>query len=104
MRLFLLSALAWLFSKVSRTKDGMPTRAALWSSILITAAVFGLGHLPATGLSTAITPLVVLRSIDLNGMAGILFGYFYWKRGLEAAMLCHFTADVVLHFVWPFIR
>ncbi len=104
MRLFLLSALAWLFSKVSHTKNGMPTRAALWSATLITACVFGLGHLPATALSTALTLLVVVRALVLNGIVGMLSGYFYWKRGLEAAILSHFTADVVLHFVWPLIR
>jgi membrane protease YdiL (CAAX protease family) len=33
----------------------------------------------------------------LNGLAGLAFGYLYWTRGLESAMLAHFTADLVLH-------
>ncbi len=104
MRLFMLSALAWLFGKVSHINDGLPGRGALWLATLATSVGFGLGHLPAVSLGKAITPLVVAREVVLNGIAGTIFGYLYWKRGLEAAMLSHFMADIVLHFIWPFIR
>ena len=26
-----------------------------------------------------------------------VFGWLYWKRGLEAAMISHFSADIVTH-------
>jgi membrane protease YdiL (CAAX protease family) len=104
LRLFLLSVLAWLFSKVRHTDQGLPTHGVLWLATAIAASIFGLLHLPATSLTVAITPWVVVRAILLNGMMGMLFGYFYWKRGLEAAILCHFSADIVLHFVWPMIH
>jgi membrane protease YdiL (CAAX protease family) len=41
--------------------------------------------------------MVILRAVLLNGLGGIVFGYLYWKRGLEAAMIAHFSADIVLH-------
>lgn len=104
MRLFLLSVLAWLFSKVSHTERGLPTQGALWLATLIAALVFAFGHLSATSITVVMIPLVVLRSLVLNGILGILFGTFYWKRGLEAAVLCHFAADLVVHFIWPFVR
>ncbi|MCK7526806.1 MAG: hypothetical protein MZV64_59015 [Ignavibacteriales bacterium] len=44
-----------------------------------------------------LTPLVITRAIVLNGLAGIGFGWLYWKRGLEFAMIAHFSADIVLH-------
>ncbi len=103
MRLLLVSTLAWLFSKLSHTADGTPTRGAVWVAISAAAVVFGLGHLPATSLTMAITPLVVTREIVLNGIMGVVFGAMYWKRGLEAAMLTHFSADIVLHFLLPMV-
>ena len=44
-----------------------------------------------------LTPLVITRAILLNGIGGVVFGWLYWKRGLEAAMIAHFSADIVLH-------
>jgi membrane protease YdiL (CAAX protease family) len=101
LRLLLVSALAWLFGKVSHTAVGTPTREAFWVAIGGAAIIFGLGHLPATSLTVATSPLVVLRAIVLNGIMGAIFGAIYWKRGLEAAMLTHFSADIVLHVLFP---
>jgi len=36
--------------------------------------MFGLGHLPITSTITSITPLIVVRAVLLNGIAGIIFG------------------------------
>jgi hypothetical protein len=33
----------------------------------------------------------------LNGIAGLVFGWLYWRNGLVAAMVAHTSADVVLH-------
>ena len=30
---------------------------------------------------------------------GVAAGYLYWQYGLEAAMLAHFTGDIVLHII-----
>jgi membrane protease YdiL (CAAX protease family) len=42
---------------------------------------------------------VVLRAIVLNGLAGVAFGYLYFTRGLESAIVSHFSADIVLHVI-----
>lgn len=97
LRLGLMSILVWLGRFISRTQDGRPTLAVLWSANILAAVLFGLGHLPATAALFPITPLVISRAIVLNGVAGIAFGYLYFKHGLEAAMLSHFTADIILH-------
>ena len=75
-----------------------------WAAIVVTALVFGIGHLPATAAVLPLTPLVVARALLLNGLGGLLFGWLYWRRGLLAAMLAHFSADVVLHVVVPLLR
>ena len=97
LRLFVMSLLAWFGSFISKTADGKPTSIVFWIANILAAVLFGLGHLPATAMIIPLTPLVITRAIVLNGLGGIAFGYLYWKRGLEAAMIAHFAADIVLH-------
>lgn len=97
LRLFLMSLLAWLGRFVSKTQEGKPTNSVFWIASILAAVLFGLGHLPATAMIIPLTPLVITRALVLNGLAGVAFGWLYWKRGLEAAMISHFAADIVLH-------
>ena len=97
LRLFLMSLLAWLGKFVNRTASGQPTPLIYWMANILAAILFGLGHLPATAALLPLTALVIARALLLNGLLGIAFGYLYWKRGLEAAMISHFSADLVLH-------
>ena len=97
LRLLVMSLLAWLGTFVSKTQDGKPTSAVFWIANILAAVLFGLGHLPATEMIIPLTPLVITRAILLNGIGGVIFGWLYWKRGLEAAMVAHFSADIVLH-------
>ncbi len=97
LRLFVMSFFVWLGRFISKTAEGKPTAAVIWSANILAAVLFGLGHLPATALLVPLTPLVIARAVVLNGLLGIVFGWLYWKRGLEAAMISHFSADLVLH-------
>ncbi len=97
LRLCIMSFLAWLGHFVGKTADGRPTVAVLWVANILAAILFGLGHLPATAALMPLTPLVILRAVVLNGLAGIAFGYLYFTRGLESAMVSHFTGDLILH-------
>ncbi|HSO12434.1 MAG TPA: CPBP family glutamic-type intramembrane protease [Anaerolineales bacterium] len=97
LRLFLMSLLAWIGSFISKTAEGKPTGMVFWTANILAAIFFGLGHLPATATVMPLSPLIVTRAVVLNGVAGIFFGYLYWKRGLESAMISHFSADIVLH-------
>jgi len=99
LRLGLMSVLVWLGRFISKTEDGRPTLAVLWIANILAAVLFGLGHLPATAALFPITPLVVMRAIVLNGFVGVVAGYLYYKYGLEAAMISHFSADIVLHVI-----
>jgi len=97
LRLLVMSFLAWLGKFISKTSEGKPTSAVFWIANILAAVLFGLGHLPTTALLVPLTPLVITRAIVLNGLLGVVFGWLYWKRGLEAAMVSHFSADIVLH-------
>jgi len=97
LRLFVMSLLAWLGSFILKTSEGKPTNTIFWIANILAAVVFGLGHLPAASLIVPLTTLVVIRIILLNSLGGIVFGWLYQTRGLESAMISHFSADIVLH-------
>jgi membrane protease YdiL (CAAX protease family) len=97
LRLFVMSLFAWLGSFISKTAEGKPTSAVFWIANILAAVLFGIGHLPATAIIIPLTPLVITRAIVLNGLAGVAFGWLYWKRGLESAIVAHFSADIILH-------
>ena len=79
--------------------------ATFWSANVIVAILFGLGHLPNAATVMQITPTVVALALALNGVAGVTFGYLYWKRGLESAIIAHFSADFVIYVIGPmFLR
>lgn len=97
VRLCIMSLLAWLGKFINKTPEGRPTVVIFWIANILAAILFGLGHLPATATLLPLTPLIVVRAIVLNGLLGIAFGYLYFTRGLESAMISHFSADLVLH-------
>lgn len=96
MRLFLLSLVAWVLGRWWKTPAGLPAQGAFWTAILVVAVLFGLGHLPVTAAVTPLTPVLVVRALVLNSVAGVAFGYLYWRHGLEAAMAGHMSAHAVL--------
>lgn len=108
LRLFLLSFLALGLRNARNLLVGARgvdlTPAVFWTANAIAAVLFGLGHLPMTSHLVALTPLIVTRAIVLNGLVGLLTGYLFWRRGIELAMLCHFSADIVLHVVAPLLQ
>ena len=97
-----MTLVVWIFFKIKKTETGKPTKAGIWLAIVLAAVLFGIGHLPTVMAITTLTPLVIVRTIVLNGVGGIIFGWLYWKKGLESAMISHFSADIVLHVI-PFI-
>ncbi|HEV7744378.1 MAG TPA: CPBP family intramembrane glutamic endopeptidase [Pyrinomonadaceae bacterium] len=100
-RLFLLTLVAWIANRSWRNTVPKLSNSAFWFANVFTAIIFGLGHLPSASLFMPITPLVVVAALLLNGVAGIAFGYLYRRDGLEAAMIAHFTCDVMIWVVGP---
>lgn len=101
MRLFLMTVFIWISLKVSRSEK--PTPLGIWVSVILAAVIFGIGHLPVTASLTQLTALVIFRALVLNGIGGIVFGWVFWKKGFEAAVIAHFTTDVVLLTLLPLL-
>jgi hypothetical protein len=95
-RLFLLSLVLWLIGRVWHTSQGKPARGAFWTANTLVAILFGLGHLPAAAHMMQINATAILYVLSLNGVAALLFGYLFWRHGLESAMIAHFFTDLAL--------
>lgn len=100
LRLFLMTLLVWV---IARLRKAVPQPWIYWSAILIAAVLFGAGHLPAAQHVWGLDAFVVFRTVFLNVIVGLVFGWLYWKRGIEMAVLAHFSADIVLHVLPPLI-
>ena len=81
LRLFVMTLIAWVIFRIRKTEEGKPTNTVMWLAIIIAAVIFGIGHLPAVMAITTLTPLVIVRTIILNAVGGIIFGWLYWKKG-----------------------
>jgi membrane protease YdiL (CAAX protease family) len=99
LRLFIVSLFAWLLGIIFKSAHVVKNSTIMWTAIILASLLFGLGHLPATATILPLTPIVVVRAILLNGIGGLVFGWLYWKRGLEYSIVAHFTTDIVLHAV-----
>jgi membrane protease YdiL (CAAX protease family) len=88
----LLVWVGWRFAG----RPSTPSRGTVWAAIVVAAVVFGLGHLPAVGATTALTPVLVAQVVFLNSVGGVVFGWVYWRYSLEAAMVAHAAAHIAL--------
>ncbi|HEX9945326.1 MAG TPA: CPBP family intramembrane glutamic endopeptidase [Thermoanaerobaculia bacterium] len=68
---------------------------SIWLGILVACILFGLAHVG----NLPNVPHPYLRAITLNGVAGLVLGWLYWFRGLEAAVLAHLAADATVYLV-----
>ena len=100
-RLFALSLFLWLLRKITRAQTPQASPVIFWIANVIIAGLFAAGHVPAAKIFLPLTPLVWAAIFSINGGASLAFGYLCWKRGFEAAILAHFSADFTLHVIGP---
>ncbi len=68
-----------------------------WIGILFAALLFALGHFPIAYSSVGNPSTALLGYILIgNSIGGIVFGWLYWKKGLESAFLAHIFTHVVM--------
>jgi len=96
LRWGLMTALVWLAWRFLQQRRGNVRAPFVWLAIAVSALVFAAGHLPAASvLLGALDVPVVAFVMGVNTTFGLLFGYLYWRRGLESAMIAHAVAHLV---------
>jgi hypothetical protein len=98
LRWGVMTFLAWVLWRVAQRGVGEPRGWIMWSAIVMAALLFGAGHLSAASLifEGGLTPVVIIRTVLLNAVAGVFMGWLYWRRSLEAAMISHASFHVAL--------
>jgi len=94
MRLFLMTILAWLGGLVQREEDGRPSPTVMWCAVILSGFLFGYAHIDQVVPTPEIYDALILM-LMVNMMFGIVFGWLYWKQGLESAILAHFMVDAL---------
>ena len=95
MRWGLMSFVAWVGMRLFvRNASTLPAAIGV-AAIVIVALLFAAGHLPAAAMTAPLTSGVVARTLLLNAVAGLLFGWLFWRRSLESAMVAHASVHVV---------
>jgi hypothetical protein len=98
LRFFLMTLLVWISWKIKRTSQGLPTSAGVWMAILIVSFIYGLGYL-SSSLSASMEQVQMIAILLFNALAGIAFGWLYWKKGLEAAIIANLTSSLMIFVV-----
>src|SRR5690606_33412264 len=74
MRLFFMIFLFWILAKLFA--NGAISSAVYWTVILLSALLFGIGHLPlAQEFFGSFATAVILRTLLANGLLAVLFDY-----------------------------
>lgn len=93
----LMTLLVWGTWRLFQKGAGKPQPAYFVAAILISSILFGMGHLPyAFLLFPDATTGLILYVIIANSAFGFIAGYLYWRKGLEAAIIAHMVAHVVM--------
>ena len=96
LRWGLMTAFTWLAWRFVQGKRGAVKPGLTWLAIAVSALLFGMGHLPvADYLIGSLNGPVVLFVVALNATFGLLFGWLFWRRGLESAMVAHALTHLV---------
>lgn len=100
MRFGLMTLFVFLASKIARHQKP----AVYWLGIIISAFLFALGHFPVAFQAVSNPSALLLFYLVIGNMiGGIVFGWLYWKKGLESAMIAHIFAHVVMVLAEPMI-
>lgn len=96
LRLFLFTLIYYTLGKCI-TINEKNRSISLWCINIFIALLFGIGHLPAAFRLTLPSTFEIFRVLFLNGIAGVVFGWLYWSKGIWAAIAAHFVTDIIIH-------
>lgn len=84
-----------LGARVFAHRGALP-RGVVAAAAVLSALLFAAGHLPAAAAVAPLTGAVVVRTLLLNGVAGLVFAAVYARYTIESAMVAHASAHVAL--------
>jgi membrane protease YdiL (CAAX protease family) len=104
LRWGVMTTFTWLAWRFFQGKRGTVNPGLTWLAIVVSALLFGVGHLPAASyLIGSLNGPVVLFVVGLNAAFGLMFGWLFWRRGLESAMVAHALTHLVSYAAAQFL-
>ena len=93
MRFGFTTLVIWIIFKVNKKLNNV----TYWTGIILASILFAVGHFPVV-FNAVKNPTIELLAYVLigNSIAGLFFGWLYWKKGLEAAFIGHIFAHVAM--------
>lgn len=93
MRFGLMTLLVWIIYKITKKL----TAPVYWIAIILSSFVFAMGHLPIVfQVVSEPTFLTYAYIISANSIGGVVFGYAYYKKGLETAFIAHAFTHITM--------
>jgi hypothetical protein len=94
LRWGVMSFLVWAAWRLAGRPERMPAW-CVWTGMALAALLFAAGHLPVLHLLLPDPPSwLIALVLGGNALPGMLFGWLYWRHGLEAAMIAHALAHL----------
>lgn len=90
IRLGVMTLLLWIGTKIQGASSPQVENHIFWIVNIIVTIIFGLLHVVSAPvlLGIEVTSIVVVQALVLNSVS-LLFGWLYWHKGLETAILSH---------------
>jgi len=102
LRLLIMSLMVlilWKFFARSKDNSAIPNWIYI-TAIFLAAILFAAGHLPATAQLLGLSTPILIRAFVLNGVAGLGFGYLYWKKGLAYSIYAHMITHIFMQVIF----
>jgi hypothetical protein len=95
LRWGLMSLFVWVAWRAGGAARPVPAW-VVWTGLVASSGLFAVGHLPVLHFLLPNPPeRFVALALAANFIPGMLFGWLYWRRGLEAAMMAHALAHLL---------
>jgi len=90
-RLFLMTVFVWILWRIQGSGEKPPGDPVYWAGLLLAGLVA-----VAVPLFLGVTGIAALQYAAIILAGAIPFGWLYWKKGIESAIVAHFVSSVVL--------
>ena len=97
LRLFVMNLIIYIMNAADKSADRKSSIVKVVSAMIISSVLFGAGHLAAAFASGLASPAFIARTMILNFIPGMVFGWIYWRKSFLSAMTAHFVTDIVIH-------